>query len=183
MKFPVLPAARIFFPGILLSMCISAMTASAQSSATHGAQPQPGDMATAQPVPPSEDPAAAPPFRGQVVVQPPEAERVFGFNPVNKALERYGLALYDLSQDLTFTYNLLSPPVPLADQTYNGQRPTFSSSHYPALTYDMRALHLHGAQLLIQGSIQRTVGIPAARRRPVSARSLTTSRSSKAASR
>jgi porin len=158
-RFRISPRHSILLIAPLSLFLIAAM-ATAQSSATHGEQPQPAELPAAQPTPAAQDPANAPPFRGQVVVQPPESERVFGFNPVNKALERYGLALYDISQDVTFTYNLLSPPVPLADQTYNGQRPTFSSSHYPALTYDMRHLHIRGAQLLIQGSIQRNSWYP-----------------------
>ncbi len=137
-------------------------TALLQAQATHQpAPPEPQQSNLAQPASGNaDDMANAPPFQGQIIVQPPESARVFGVHPFNQTLNKHGFALLDISQDVTFTYNMLSPPVPLAQQTYNGQRPTFSSSHYPALTWDMRQLGLHDAQFVVQAAIQRNSWYP-----------------------
>lgn len=94
-------------------------------------------------------------MRGGYIKMPPYAEHFFGEkNPVTHTLAEHGIGLYDIDDD-EFDYNTLNPPVPLADQTYTGQRPTWKSSHYPALTWDLRQLGVKGGQFEIMGAIQK----------------------------
>ncbi|MDE1163130.1 MAG: carbohydrate porin [Acidobacteriaceae bacterium] len=94
-------------------------------------------------------------FRGTYLKLPPFSEMLFGLkNPVRQALARKGIGLFDID-DNEFTYNTTSPPVPLAQQTFTGQRPTWKSSHYPVLTWDLRQLGIRGGQLEIMGTIQK----------------------------
>lgn len=96
---------------------------------------------------------------GQTGTQLSSKDRVYG-DSLNAKLRPYGLQFFESSQALSFEYNLLSPPVPLSQQTYEGQRPTFTSAHNPTLTWDLRQLHIRGGQLAVEGSIQRNSWYP-----------------------
>ncbi|RXH54685.1 carbohydrate porin [Granulicella sibirica] len=94
-------------------------------------------------------------LRGGYLKLPPFSETVFGLeNPVTQNLAKHGIGLYDID-DNDFTYNTLSAPAPLAQQTYTGQRPTWKSSHYPMLTWDLRQLGVKGGQLEVMGTVQK----------------------------
>lgn len=63
-----------------------------------------------------------------------------------RGLFRHGLALrLDMIQ--RFTQNTLAAPVAADQQAYVGQRPFEEIMEDPILTWDLRQLHLHGAQL------------------------------------
>jgi porin len=153
MRYP----SPVVAPALVVIAILASLAGPLHAQTAHTAPTSPATQTEAT-APPS-DPADAPPFLGQVIVQPPSSGRVEG-DLINKHLRPYGLELFDISQDLTFSYNLLSPPVPLAQQTYNGQRPTFTTSHYPALTWDLRQLHVRGGQLVVEGAIQRNSWYP-----------------------
>ena len=94
-------------------------------------------------------------LRGAYLKLPPFTDTLSGeANPVRQGLAKRGVGVARFG-DTTFTYNTLSPPVPLADQTYLGQRPTWKTSHYFMLTWDLRQLHVRGGQLEILGTLQR----------------------------
>ncbi|WP_041598094.1 hypothetical protein [Granulicella tundricola] len=72
-------------------------------------------------------------MRGTYLKLPPFSETVIGLdNPLRQDLARHGIGFLDIDDD-EFTYNTTTPPVPLAQQTFTGQRPTWKSSHYPML--------------------------------------------------
>jgi porin len=94
-------------------------------------------------------------LRGGYIHLPPFKETIFGAtNPVRQALASHGVGLTRFG-DTTFTYNTTAPPVPLAEQTYLGQRPTWKTSHYFLLTWDLRQLGVHGGQLYTIGTVQK----------------------------
>lgn len=94
-------------------------------------------------------------MRGTYLKLPPFTETVDGLtNPVRQALAKHGIGYYDID-DNQFIYNVTSPPVPESQQTFLGQRPTWKSSHYPMLTWDLRQLGVRGGQLEVMGTIQK----------------------------
>lgn len=68
---------------------------------------------------------------------------------------RHGFAMRINSTD-SYYQNTLDASVPKAQQTYIGQRLTWRAMLNPILTYDLRAFHIHGAQLNAAAGIQRT---------------------------
>ena len=93
-------------------------------------------------------------LRGAYISLPPFSDSLFGeANPVRQALARHGMAVQHFG-DTTFTYNTTSPPVPLDEQTYNGQRPTWKTSHYLMGSWDLRQLGVRGGQFYMIGSLQ-----------------------------
>jgi porin len=93
-------------------------------------------------------------LRGAYISLPPFSDSLFGEdNPVRQSLARHGIAIQHFG-DTTFTYNTLTPPVPLDEQTYNGQRPTWKTSHYLMGSWDLRQLGVRGGQFYMIGSLQ-----------------------------
>jgi porin len=94
--------------------------------------------------------------KGLEIPLPPFANSISGAtNPVRVALAKKGFGIF-LPNANKFQDNLLAPPVPLVDQHYNGQRPTWIVNSLPVLTYNMQAFHIHGGQLILAPGILRT---------------------------
>ncbi|MFC6646303.1 carbohydrate porin [Granulicella cerasi] len=158
----ILTAGRKAGAGVALLLALSATGAAAQQS--NNETQNIGQQAQAE----AQTKPAAPDYshpggrniedlnlRGTYLKLPPFSEMLFGEkNPVRQALAKQGIGLFDID-DNSFSYNVTAPPVPLAQQTYNGQRPTWKSSHYPAFTWDLRQLGIRGGQLLIMGTVQK----------------------------
>ena len=86
---------------------------------------------------------------GADIHMPPFSDTVFGVDsPYRRALYSKGFVLR-ANTTVSYTQNTLNPPVPAAQQAYVGERPFWRLMVNPMLTYDMRAFHLHGAQLHI----------------------------------
>jgi hypothetical protein len=66
-----------------------------------------------------------------------------------------------MSVNGAYIQNSLAPPVPASQQTYTGQRQFVEYSLNPVLTFDLRQLGLHKAQLNINGQIQQATWGPA----------------------
>ena len=80
---------------------------------------------------------------------PPFTDTVLGVDsPYRRALYSQGFVLRADTM-VSYSQNTLNPPVPAAQQAYVGERPFWVLMASPMLTYDMRAFHLHGAQLNI----------------------------------
>ena len=88
---------------------------------------------------------------GADIHMPPFTDTISGVDsPYRRALYREGLVLRT-NTIVSYTQNTLNPPVPAAQQAYVGERPYSMLFANPMLTYDMRAFHLHSAQLHIGG--------------------------------
>ena len=86
---------------------------------------------------------------GTEIQMPPYSDTVLGEDsPYRRALYRKGFVLRANTM-VSYTQNTLNPPVPAAQQAYVGERPSWFLMANPMLSYDMRAFHLHGAQLHI----------------------------------
>ena len=84
---------------------------------------------------------------GADIHMPPFSDTVFGVDsPYRRALYSKGFVLR-ANTTVSYTQNTLNPPVPAAQQAYVGERPSWFLMANPMLSYDMRAFHLHGAQL------------------------------------
>jgi len=70
-----------------------------------------------------------------------------------RSLLRHGLALR-FNTSPSFSMNLLDAPVSANSQAYAGERPFGKEMINPILTWDMKALHLNGAQLNISAGLQ-----------------------------
>ena len=81
-------------------------------------------------------------------------------SPDRRALYRKGFVLRSVF-NATYTQNTLNPPVPAAQQAFIGERPYVFLLANPRLTYDMRAFHLHGAQLQISAIFYWVTWTPA----------------------
>jgi hypothetical protein len=105
-------------------------------------------------------------LQGQILLMPPDSARTFvPFNNFRKGLEeKHGIGIYAISQTL-FARNALSPAVPYAKIAYPGNDNFYQSSSYLTLTYDMRAFRLKGAQLVLDGAIQKVSWYPGGRKR------------------
>ncbi len=86
---------------------------------------------------------------GADIRMPPFSDTVLGTDsPYRRALYSEGFVLRANTM-VVYTQNTLNPPVPAAQQAYVGERPFGVLFANPMLAYDMRAFHLHGAQLNI----------------------------------
>ena len=120
---------------------------------------------------------------GADIHMPPFSDTVLGADsPDRRALYRKGFVLRS-NFIAIYTQNTLNPPVPAAQQAYVGERPFAMLMANPILTYDMRAFHLHGAQLQYQrGTLSGSVGLPPAPTPPASTHSISSSPSLRDAS-
>lgn len=90
----------------------------------------------------------------------PFTDSILGVNnPVRQALARHG---FGLAFAPAFIINATLPDasVPWQQQSYVGQRPTYNNWEFPTLTYDMRALHVPNAQIVLVGGVQRVNWAP-----------------------
>ena len=86
---------------------------------------------------------------GADIHMPPFTDTIPGMDsPYRRALYRKGFALRT-DTIVSYTQNTLNPPVSAPQQAYVGERPFGTLLANPRITYDMRAFHLHGAQLHI----------------------------------
>lgn len=98
---------------------------------------------------------------GADIHMPPFSDTVLGADsPDRRALYRKGFVLRSNFVAI-YTQNTLNPPVPAAQQAYVGERQFAMLIADPILTYDMRAFHLHGAQLNISAALFRASWQPA----------------------
>ena len=90
---------------------------------------------------------------GADIQMPPFSDTVLGADsPYRRALYSEGFVLRNNTL-VSYSQNTLNPPVPAAQQAYVGDRPEGILMANPRLTYDMRAFHLHGAQLQISAML------------------------------
>jgi porin len=91
---------------------------------------------------------------GSPVRMPPFTDTILGTDSdYRRALYREGFVLRSNASS-AYTQNTLNSPVPAAQQVFTGDRPFGSLTANPILTYDMRALHLHSAQLNFAAGLQ-----------------------------
>ncbi len=96
-------------------------------------------------------------IKGSIIDYPSAFDSLIGpRDPVRLAMAKRGLYIAAVNST-QFVDNLSDPPIPSAQQSYVGQRPTWVEQIGPAyLTYDMRALHIRGGQLQVYGYVEQT---------------------------
>jgi porin len=100
-------------------------------------------------------------LKGAAADNPPFTDTILGVDtPIRVGLFRHGL-LFRMTVDGDYIQNTLAAPVDAADQAYIGQRQYFDVYANPVLTWDMRQLGLHKAQLNINGQLQKSTWEPA----------------------
>ncbi|HVJ09655.1 MAG TPA: carbohydrate porin [Acidisarcina sp.] len=177
-QFHLKTYSSLLLASLLLTVCLNAQTTTQDSSSSQDSSSQSSSSSSSLPDEPvaanSTQAAAAPQpakeptpaemgaiYRGQILMQPPDSQRLFGpWNNVRNAMQRHGFGIYAISQTV-FIYNTLSAPVPYNQIHYPGQRPFIQSSSYPGLTYDMRAFGLKNAQFAMIAAIQKMSWNPA----------------------
>jgi porin len=88
---------------------------------------------------------------GSDVAMPPFSDSLVDVNSgFRQALFSKGIALRVIS-NAGYSQNVLQAPVPADEQVYVGERPFGNAMVQPILTYNLRQLHLHKAQLYISG--------------------------------
>lgn len=98
--------------------------------------------------------------KGLEIAFPPFSNSITGAtNPVRVELAKHGFGIF-LPESNKFQDNVFDPPSSLANQKYNGQRPTWAVGAYPVLTYNMQAFHIRGGQLIMGPGILRTSWYP-----------------------
>lgn len=90
---------------------------------------------------------------GAEIRMPPFADTILGTDSgFRRALYHQGFALRTNST-VSYTQNLLDPPVAVDKQVYVGERQSGKLMANPILTYDLRAFHLRNAQLNIAAGL------------------------------
>jgi porin len=100
-------------------------------------------------------------LKGAAADNPPFTDTLLGADSAfRSSLFHHGL-LFRMSVNGAYIQNTLAPPVPASQQNYTGQRQFAEYSLNPVLTFDLRQLGLHKAQLNINGQIQQATWGPA----------------------
>ena len=91
---------------------------------------------------------------GADVTMPPFSDSILGTHTeFRRELYSRGFLMRAVSTN-SYVQNTLNSPVPAEDQAYVGQRPFVKMELHPILTWDLRQLHLHGAQLNISAALE-----------------------------
>ena len=91
---------------------------------------------------------------GAAVPQPPYHETLMGENSaMRRSMLNHGMA-FRINSLPVFSGNLLYPPVSADEQVYVGHRPFMKWGSNVQLTWDLKALHINGAQFVTSAGLE-----------------------------
>jgi porin len=91
---------------------------------------------------------------GSAVPQPPYRESIMGEgSAMRRSMLNHGMA-FRINSLPIFSSNVLYPPASSDKQVYVGHRPFMKWGSTVQLTWDMKALHINGAQFVVSGGLE-----------------------------